>query len=258
MGVKGRLRECAEVVVLAVFLSAAADFIMMMVLSGQPFDPGWSEVRNLAVMAAALPAPFLAAKWSGRSWRDLFGPAQRVRWGLLARCLLVAGGVYATVLAWRLASGGFINIALVATCFIVVPLQAAAEEAIFRGSLPQLIGGSAWLAYGLPGLVFVVGHTGGPFSLVGVAAFAACVSYLAWRSDGLEAPVALHTCTNLAFYVPLVCGSPVHIADFFINVAAPLCATGLIALLLRRYPRNGYASSPLPKKSSEPRTPGSA
>ena len=94
-------------------------------------------------------------------------------------------------------------IALGLTIFFV-PLQAAAEEVLFRGFLPQILGSSrfpAWAAYALPSVVFVAGHTYNSIGLIDIAVFAACMSALAHKFGGLEIPIAIHVVNNVLFFL---------------------------------------------------------
>lgn len=96
---------------------------------------------------------------------------------------------------------------------------------MFRGALPQLTGArSPWVAYGLAAVPFVAPHPAG----IDAAVFAACAAFLAWRTDGLEAPWALHCVGNLAFYLPLVAGAPVHVGAPWVDLAAVVLAGGLL------------------------------
>lgn len=83
---------------------------------------------------------------------------------------------------------------------VLVPLQAAAEEYVFRGLLPQMIG--TWLRSPVWGVLvaaplFTVLHGYDAVGLVDIALFAVCTAYLAWKSGGLELPVLLHVSNNL-------------------------------------------------------------
>ncbi|WP_175934619.1 CPBP family intramembrane glutamic endopeptidase [Corynebacterium sp. Marseille-P4321] len=198
-------------------------------------QPPHGLLRPLLVVACALPAPFIAARAAGRHERDVLGPARRVRWDVLTRSLVVAALVYGALGLWRYGQGpGGVDKQMLLV-LAIVPLQAAAEEAVFRGALPQIIG--AWVraplvAYGLPALLFSLGHG----DVLGALAFGACAAALAWYTGGLEASFALHVGANLAFYLPIYSGAPVHLGPD--TLAAVVAAGGTAAWL---WASKGYA-----------------
>lgn len=198
-----------------VIYSAVLMFAVSVVLSFAPVL-AVSPLRPLIVVACALPAPFLAARSAGRDPREVLGPSRRVRWPVLWRALVVSLVVFGSLAAWRFAStvvhpqlGAPLLLVLLGV-LVLVPLQAAAEEAIFRGSLPQILGAwvrSPWVSFGVPVMLFSLLHFGVWEALL----FGACAAFLAWSSAGLEAPFALHVGANLAFFLPLVAGAPAHL-----------------------------------------------
>jgi membrane protease YdiL (CAAX protease family) len=93
-------------------------------------------------------------------------------------------------------------IAIVAVVF--VPLQAAAEEFVFRGWLMQTIGG--WLkpplfAILIPIPFFTFSHGYDAWGLLDVSIFALGAGYLAWRTGGLEASIAAHIVNNTVIFI---------------------------------------------------------
>ena len=85
------------------------------------------------------------------------------------------------------------------------PAQAAGEEYLFRGLILQNVGGyfrnaRAGLVFAsvLSVVVFTAAHgSADPWIVVDLAFGAAACCYLAWRTGGLEAPVALHAINNV-------------------------------------------------------------
>lgn len=136
----------------------------------------------------------------------------RLRWGFLGRCLLAALVVYAvghaaaalveysllgTPAAPRPVDGFWWLIAMIV---LVVPLQCAAEELVFRGYLLQSVG--RWLrrpvfAILLPVPLFTFGHLYDAWGLLAVAVMAVVAGWLTWRTGGLEAAIALHVVNNV-------------------------------------------------------------
>lgn len=203
-------------------------FVFVMALT-LVLAPPFGVLRPVIAIACALPAPFVAARWAGRDWREILGPARRVRWGLAARSWAVVSLVYVPVMGRRMWLGDVgvdkqMLLVLLAV-LLAVPLQTAAEEAVFRGALPQLTGArSPWVAYGLAAVPFVALHPAG----IDAAVFAGCAAFLAWRFEGLEAPWTLHCAGNLAFYLPLVAGAPVHVSAPWVDVTAVTLASVLV------------------------------
>ncbi len=92
---------------------------------------------------------------------------------------------------------------------LVVPLQAAAEEYVFRGYLQQAIG--RWLRHPLfaillPVPLFVLGHLYDPLGQASVAVFAVAAGWLTWRTGGLEAAIAVHVVNNLLAFTLALAG----------------------------------------------------
>lgn len=136
----------------------------------------------------------------------------RLRRGFLGRCLLVALAVYAVghgaALLVEYALLGSLTAPqpvegfwwLIAMIVLVVPLQCAAEELVFRGYLLQTVG--RWLrrpvfAILLPVPLFTFGHLYDAWGLLAVAVMAVVAGWLTWRTGGLEAAIALHVVNNV-------------------------------------------------------------
>lgn len=87
---------------------------------------------------------------------------------------------------------------------LLTPFQCAAEELVFRGALMQIIG--SWLKHPLfaillPVPLFTFGHLYDVYGLLDVTAFAIAAGYLAWRTGGLEAPMAMHIINNTFLFL---------------------------------------------------------
>ena len=90
-------------------------------------------------------------------------------------------------------------------CLILIPLQCAAEEYIFRGLIMQAVG--SWtkipaIAIIVSAAAFAAGH---PYNLIGVITIfldGVIWGVVAWRSRGLEATCAVHIVNNMvAFFL---------------------------------------------------------
>jgi membrane protease YdiL (CAAX protease family) len=147
----------------------------------------------------------------------LFSVTGRIRWGLLG--WLFAGALVVVVVFFALgfllpssepqqdvsvpATGTLLS--LLAVILLSTPLQAAAEEVWFRGYLTQAV--ASWVARPSAGIAlgaavsaisFALAHGTQDIWLFGDRlAFGLVASWLAWRTGGLEAPIALHIANNL-------------------------------------------------------------
>jgi membrane protease YdiL (CAAX protease family) len=86
---------------------------------------------------------------------------------------------------------------------IVVPLQSAAEEYLFRGYLMQLVG--SWSRFAVVPVVvttplFVAGHGYGLWGLLDVGLFGLTAAILTIRTGGLEAAIAAHAVNNVVLF----------------------------------------------------------
>lgn len=178
-------------------------------------------LTNNLVIVMMIPAAVLAVLVVHREspgW--LSGVTGRPRWGLLGRLLglafvvvLVAFGV-----AQLLPTDSAVTVdtppaatlvGLLAVVLLTTPLQAAAEEVGFRGYLNQALASwvsrpvvGALLAGAVSSVVFALAHgLQDPWLFGDRLAFGVVVSWLAWRTGGLEAPVALHVANNVVSLV---------------------------------------------------------
>lgn len=175
------------------------------------YDP-WEFTLSFGSIALMLPALLLGFRLAGcRPLGLLSSVAGRLRWALMARCLVPAVVVtagMAAVSAWaQLGEGGARQMGLqvpwpmLLLALVLVPVQAAAEEYVFRGALMQTIG--AWLKHPgwailLPVPLFVLGHDYDLPGQLAIAVFALGTAWITWRTGGLEAAIALHVVNNLA------------------------------------------------------------
>ena len=166
-------------------------------------------------LAMLAPASMLAAKIVGRPIGTLVSVAGRVRWRWLAACLGVAiamsllGIVFYVVAGigqWHVSHwpGWRAFAPLAAAVVIVIPLQAMGEEFAFRATLMQFIG--AWVPWPIvpiviSGIVFALAHDLPLEGFVAIASFGLAAAYLAWRTGGIEATIALHVINNVSLFL---------------------------------------------------------
>lgn len=184
----------------------------------------------LALGSTALWLPCVAfALWTVgiRPMGRLSSVALRLRWGLLLRCVLPAigalVGVQALSMAYELlvpgALGGqaaapvpvelgpaLISLVLI---LVLVPLQAAAEEVVFRGVLMQALGSwfrSPLLPILIPTVIFASLHIYDPWGLAQVALMGLTAGWLTWRTGGLEAAIVIHVINNVTVFALMTTG----------------------------------------------------
>jgi uncharacterized protein len=192
-----------------------------------------TDPMTLAVLLGSVilmaPAVLLAMLITGmRPWRHVLSVEFRLRRRWLLWCLwpavavfvgtqalftafdavgaLVAGDVAVTTSATT--ASGWVGWPVygvsVVVILLLVPLQAATEEFVFRGLLLQTMGGwvrPAWVA-AIPSIVlFTMGHGYGWWGQASIIVFAITTVVLAVRTGGLEAGIALHVVNNLISFL---------------------------------------------------------
>ncbi len=209
----------AVVVILAVTLVAVVTGSEGDALSEDALSPDTplGLLANNLVIAVMVPAAVVAVVAVHRRRPGLLvSVAARVRWDLLGRFLAVALAVvlvfYAASFLLPSSAGTEVEVpaagtlvGLLAVIVLTTPLQAAAEEVGFRGYLSQAV--AAWFSRPAVGTVlagassavfFALAHGTQDGWLFGDRlAFGVVASWLAWRTGGLEAPIALHVANNL-------------------------------------------------------------
>ncbi|WP_369211059.1 CPBP family intramembrane glutamic endopeptidase [Streptomyces flavofungini] len=227
---------------------------------------------DLTSIAIALPLVFLVVRWTGRRPAGTVSSVTgRLRWRWLARCLLAAVPAVLLLTAITLvlpdgATGSkdsgpwagwqsFLTSLAVLACF--VPLQAAAEEYLFRGWLAQTAGAylrSPWLAVVPQAVLFAAAHGWGTtWGFTDLLLFGLTAGWLTLRTGGLEAAIALHALNNMLAFglsAAVVNGlsSEDTAADASWLLAAADIATTLLyaAIVLRLAHRHAPQTSRLP------------
>lgn len=253
------------VVALAAILVALSNDDAAQALNRVLDEPGALDVTNplslligLGSVALLLPAYLLASLIvNGRRLGFVSAVFGRLRWRWLLVCsgLGVAVALVVTLVTALLPAedpgaqltpptGGALWLSLLVVV-LVVPVQATAEEYVFRGYLMQSIG--RWLRHPLfaillPVPLFVIGHLYDPVGQAGVALFAIAAGWLTWRTGGLEAAIAVHIVNNLlAFVTGIVAGSDPAATDVgWVSFATSVLLLGgyclAVEYVLRRRP----------------------
>lgn len=177
-------------------------------------DPWWMAFI-LGSIAIMLPSYALASLIiNGKGLGFISSVAGRLRWGWMMLCVAAAVAVAAisTAVSFLLPGDGSASSTVISpsqnpafwgtfiVLLLLVPVQAAAEEYVFRGYLMQAIG--RWLRHPafailLPVPLFVLGHLYEPIGQLSVGIFAVAAGWLTWRTGGLEAAIAIHIINNL-------------------------------------------------------------
>ena len=220
----GLLLAALTLVLASVVVVLAAAAVGALVGVEDPFsdeslsaDTPLGLVANNLAIAMIVPSVLLAVFLVHRErigW--LSSVVARLRWGLLGRLFVVALGLVLVFFAatFLVPPVGFGDVdvpstgrlvALFAVILLSTPLQAAAEEYGFRGYLTQAL--CSWFARPGVGTVVAALVTAFLFALAHGAqdpwlfsdrfAFGLVASWLAWRTGGLEAAIALHVANNL-------------------------------------------------------------
>ena len=176
-------------------------------------------VLDMLGIVVLIPAVLLGVLAVGpRPVGYLSSVAGRLRWRWLGRTALISFAVFAVTLGTMVAvtqavdpaevsapiDGGRRVVIAIVLVLLIVPLQAAAEEYVFRGFLMQLVG--SWSRFAIVPIVvttplFVAGHTYELWGLLDVALFGLTAAILTIRTGGLEAAIAAHTANNVLLFV---------------------------------------------------------
>lgn len=185
-----------------------------------PGDDGVPGIVKLGLtIAVATPAAVLAARSLGRGWGALWSVEHRLRGRWLATCAVVAVamlvlsaglGAAAEALGAPLGPdrGGWVGWdrfgPLALAVVLVIPLQASAEEVVFRGTLLQALGAWVpwrWVPIVVTSIVFALAHGLPLAGFVAIATFGAVAAWLTIRTGGLEAAIALHVVNNTTLFL---------------------------------------------------------
>ncbi len=238
-----RYRWWKPILELVLWVLLACLLVIVVVLPASsllgPAEDGAPGLIKIGIsMAVMIPAAFLAARLTGRSWRTLLSIDGRVRWRWLGVCLVVAlaqvvvrFAVEAAFAAFghpvTFARGAWVGWARFTPLAIVVVAaivpQAAAEEVVCRGTLVQAFGAwvrQPWFAILLSSVLFGLAHALPLAGFVSTATLGVAAAWLTIRTGGLEAAVALHVLHNLSwFLLDAATGrSDRWVTDMFIDV----------------------------------------
>ncbi|MFI6035102.1 lysostaphin resistance A-like protein [Streptomyces sp. NPDC051315] len=245
------------------------------------FGPVAGTAVDLLMLAVAIPVVLLAVRWIGRRPAGTVSSVTGgLRWRLLGRCVLAALPVLAVGTGVMLVlpgddgppvrwAGWETFAPALAVLILLVPLQAAAEEYVFRGWLTQAVGGflrSPWWAIVPQAVLFAAAHGWGtPWGFADLAVFGVVAGWLTVRTGGLEAAIGLHAVNNLlafGFSAAVVDGltSDETAADapwqfVVVDVASIALYAAAVLWLARRRPPTRTAQAPVPFPGAPARPP---
>jgi uncharacterized protein len=194
---------------------------------------------TMVTLAMLTPMAMLAASWvQRRPPGTLSSVAGRLRKNRLLGHLLLAAsvvGLATVVQSWL--SGESHQMASTDAGFLVVlvlvPLQAAGEEYLFRGWMLQAFGSwfrSPWPGAVVTSLLFGLAHgLGSPLAMADAILFGLVTAVLTIRTGGLEAAIALHVVNNLAGFALASEGEPDATAHLISMVMVVVYAVAVLA-----------------------------
>ncbi|MFI1363383.1 lysostaphin resistance A-like protein [Streptomyces griseochromogenes] len=236
------------------------------------FGPVSGTAVDLLLLAVGIPVVLLAVRWIGqRPAGTVSSVTGRLRWRLLALCVLTALPIVALSTVGMLLlptdggqesrwAGWTVFGPALAMLVVLVPLQTAAEEYMFRGWLTQAVGAfarSPWWAILPQAVLFAAAHGWGTvWGFADLVVFGVTAGWLTWRTGGLEAAIGLHAVNNLlsfGFAAAVVDGlkSDETAADapwqvVAIDVVSILLYAAAVVWWTRRRPPVRQAPAPLP------------
>ena len=181
--------------------------------SHEMFFKGPGVIVAIGSVATMLPALFLGSCIvRDRPFSSYSSSRGGWNWSAFAKSLGVAAVVFGGLIVAQAlffpeegADGvNRFNIIGLLLVLILVPIQATAEEYIFRGLLMQSIG--SWtkrpvVAIVLSSILFAVSHTYGVMGLLGVFCHGLGLAFITRHTKGLEASSAAHIANNMSVFI---------------------------------------------------------
>lgn len=181
---------------------------------GETFELGvGTNLWMNLVLASGIPAGMIATRIG--AWRPmgrLFSVTGRLRWRWLLEAMAWMTPLWVVYLSisWFVFGQEVLPrpeqwVGLLIVNALTTPLQAAGEEVLFRGVLVQSIGAwirsprvALWVTMALSFVLFAAAHGSmDPWIWIDIGSLAIVGCWLAWRTGGLEAAIALHVVNNL-------------------------------------------------------------
>ncbi|MBA2561238.1 MAG: CPBP family intramembrane metalloprotease, partial [Propionibacteriales bacterium] len=177
-------------------------------------DAGEMLATNAGLACLIAVAAGLARLLYGVRLRWLSSNRPGLRWSWLATCIAIAAVVWSLFLVVG-SAGAYLNrstpvdagvLSFLLVVLATTPLQAAGEEYLFRGLLLQGLGAvrlPTWACCLGSGALFATAHLQfAPALFADRLLLGAVLAWLAIRTGGLEAGIAIHTVKNVAVLIP--------------------------------------------------------
>ncbi|QNO38629.1 CPBP family intramembrane metalloprotease [Protaetiibacter sp. SSC-01] len=187
--------------------------------TSNPLSLGYLLV-SVAIMLPCVPLAMLCAGLRPVGLRH--SVTFRLRWGWMLWCAIPALAITVANVGLSFVPLAFgetlepvpvdagVFVASVVIILLLVPLQSAAEEYVFRGLIMQTLGAwvrPVWIGIVLSTIIFTVGHTQYElWGMLSVAVMGAGFAIVTWRTGGLEAAIALHVVNNVISFLLLASG----------------------------------------------------
>ena len=181
--------------------------------SSEHFFSGPGALSAIGGVAAVLPALAIAVRIvQDRPFSSYSSSRGGWNWVAFGKCLIVAVVILGSMFFGEAlffpdsAADGIVRFSVIGAvmCVVLVPIQAAAEEYLYRGLLMQTIGswtGRPLVAVVLSSIIFAISHSYGVLGIIAVLVDGLGFAFLTWYSKGLEASSATHAINNLmAFF----------------------------------------------------------
>lgn len=181
--------------------------------SSEHFFTGPGAFLAIGGVASLLPSLAIASRIVGdRPFSSYSSSRGGWNWGAFAKCLVLAaivfgGAIVTDALLLPDPAADHVNrftmIGLL-VCLIAVPIQATAEEYIYRGLIMQAVG--SWtniplVAMLISSVLFAISHSYGVFGIAAVLVNGLGFAFLTRYSKGLEASSSAHIANNLAVFL---------------------------------------------------------
>ena len=245
--------------------NGAVGFMQALDKNGPFFFSGPGALFAIGGVALILPAFALAVRIvhdrpfssysssrGGWNWKIFFRSLilAFIVFGCMNVVYMVAGGAFDMGITNRFTVIGFL------ICTLLIPVQAVAEEYVFRGLLMQSIG--SWtrlpvLAMVLSSIVFAIFHSYNLMGILAVLSSGLMFAFVTWYTRGLEVSSAAHIVNNMTlFYGMGLCLNASQeggIGSLLFTVAMNIIYGTAVVLLDRKF--GWFSEKSSPKGTSE-------
>ena len=177
---------------------------------GTHITPAIFLANNIGI-ALMIPCAWLGLAIYGQRPRWLSSVTGRLRWGLMFKLMALIAIPYLGMQAFDVIVGGFDGLSwrpyslfMILVVLLTTPLQCAGEEYGTRGLINRLLGqyGSARVSFWIGAIgssaVFMLLHAAqDPYLNAFYFTFGMTACWMAWRTGGLEASIAMHVVNNV-------------------------------------------------------------